>query len=348
MREILAVIAAATSAVLVATPALASGDPPRLPATPVQVPPPQAHHHGPIDLRRVVPGVLNTGNWAGYDVQAAAGKHFVGITGSFTVPSLDCADTKMGTSNDAFTDSWVGLEAFGTSNAGLPQDGIESFCTGKSGQFGGSGGYLAWYFVCCSSAHPSLGVFDIPGGITAGQELWFRTLWIPSLSEFQFVVWYGPNASDHITKYVPCWTGLNCADTTAEVITEDPGSGPPADPMVEWPPSYQACLPCIAFPQILYDVGTAQAGDCPPGQTVCGVQLSDGTTGTLFSKTGDWTSNIIGLFNGAPEVAVGDTSAGDGYPDALQSAGAGDSYFGTSCEVRLVGGGIPACPYHNY
>jgi hypothetical protein len=78
-------------------------------------------------------GVTNaTSNWAGYIVRAAPGSSASSVSGSWTVPSVDCATTR-----NAGVMFWVGLG--GINNAPLEQIGTMAYC--RNGQ----PNYAAWY-----------------------------------------------------------------------------------------------------------------------------------------------------------------------------------------------------------
>lgn len=294
-----------------------------------------------------------SGNWSGWTDFAASGKTFTEVDSQIIVPGNNCADTMIGTSGAAFTDSWVGISN-GPVNSALAQDGIESFCTGTSGHFGsGAGGAFAWYIVCCAGPAHGLQNFNLPASaVTPGSALEFRTTWIPNIGApycsggdmpgcYQFVVYYDGGAS-HITKYQPCWAPINCgASAQAEAIVEDPGSGPPADPMIEWTPQ-NGTPPLLVTPNIQFDMTSAASDPA--------VRASDGVYGSMYSKTGEWTLGEIILSQNAPLPLVqsGDLTDGAGAPEPITNLGSGDTSFVVDCGVQLADHSFHPCPYKNY
>lgn len=84
----------------------------------------------PSPLPSGVPVIYST-NWSGY---IATGKTFKSVSGSYSVPSVNCS-----ASPSTFSYHWVGLD--GASNGTVEQDGIGSFCNGSTPY------YFAWAWM---------------------------------------------------------------------------------------------------------------------------------------------------------------------------------------------------------
>jgi hypothetical protein len=80
-------------------------------------------------------------NWAGYAVRKT-GTAFRHVSGTWTVPAVDCAD-----STETFSANWVGLGGYSSSSKALEQLGTESDCTRA-----GTASYSGWFEVVPAAA----------------------------------------------------------------------------------------------------------------------------------------------------------------------------------------------------
>jgi hypothetical protein len=133
MRKISLAIVTAAGLLLFALPAAQASasatGPPKIPGNNT--------HRPSLDQRErngTTPGisVIDNENWSGY---VATGKTFSYVTGSYTVPSVNCTKTPT-----TFSYHWVGLD--GASDGTVEQDGIGSFCNGSTPYYFG----WAWMY----------------------------------------------------------------------------------------------------------------------------------------------------------------------------------------------------------
>lgn len=157
--------------------------------------------------------------WAGYAVTAVSGQTIRYAETTFNVRPIDCHASTLGTSGFAIVDQWVGIDGFGGNT--VEQDGIEGYCNSTSST--AKPAYAAWEAVI----DPGGQGIHFPSGagtIHAGDSLTFSVFWTGSTYQFS----YTNNTTGHSWQVdQPCTTGDTCPNATAEVITEDPGGGPP-------------------------------------------------------------------------------------------------------------------------
>lgn len=258
--------------------------------------------------------------FAGYGVTAVVGKNIVQVTTTFTVPTVLCSDTVVGTSGHAYITPWDGLEA---SNSTLPQTGLYAWCTGPAGHLATSGPfYTAWYYICCSQTVP---LVNYPGQPTlhAGDSLTFETSLNTGTGQYTFTF------TDHATNQVfsatvGCPSDLTCpTPQTAFTVSEAPGGGPPAFPLPHW--AYADCLNCNPK---LYTVDFSGTS----------IVSSDGSQGTLNSLAGEWNNgNLVMSFPGisTPYFIAGYLNGftwKQGFPGPLSTDG---KSFTTGC-IKIV------------
>lgn len=271
-------------------------------------------------LRQRPPPQPGNAPFAGYGVTVVVGKNVVQVTTTFTVPTLFCSDTVVGTSGAAYLTSWDGLEA---PNSTLPQTGIYAWCTGTPGHKATGGPfYSAWYYICCSQVLP---VTNYPGqpALHPGDSLTFETSLNTGTGQYTFTF------TDHATSQVfsattGCPPDLTCqTPISAFTVSEAPGGGPPAYPLPHW--AYADCLNCNPKQYTVNFSGT----------TIVSI---DGTQGTLNTLAGEWNNgNLVMSF---PGEAVPYFTAGylngftwkQGFPGPLSGDG---KSFTTGC-IKVV------------
>jgi hypothetical protein len=201
--------------------------------------------------------VVKSGNWSGYAAVARKGVRLKFISASFSVPSVNCQKSTLGSSGFAYASNWAGLDGF--NSATVEQTGVDSFCDAS-----GNPQYDAWYEL-----FPLQPV--VFSGVSAGDAM--------SASVFYTGSGYSITLTDltsggKIQTTRPCPRGATCKNSSAEVITEDPGM---AAPTVD-----------------LADFGMVNV-------TGAAVTSLNGTHGSLTASS-LWTSSEILMTNSAGKV----------------------------------------------
>jgi len=116
--------------------------------------------HGPIKVHRWRPDMqVDSENWSGY---AVTGSSFTQVLGSWTVPSVNCAETPATRSSNVYASFWVGIDGY-TSNT-VEQIGTDSDCDYT--KQGSDATYYAWY-----EFYPSFS-YEIPSvPVSPGDEM---------------------------------------------------------------------------------------------------------------------------------------------------------------------------------
>lgn len=153
-------------------------------------------------------GTYESSNWAGYAVTAKGGKTIPEVNDVFTVPSLNCSRSTIGSSGYAYEADWAGLDGF--VDATVEQDGVDAYCTSTTG----APTYYAWYEM-----YP-LDPVAFSGAINPGDaiSIEIRRSGSDYVLDFEDVT---TGAGFSTTQACP--SGSTCEDNSAEVITEDPG-----------------------------------------------------------------------------------------------------------------------------
>jgi hypothetical protein len=84
---------------------------------------------------------VTSSNWAGYAARRT-GVAFHRVSGSWTVPTVDCAS-----GGSAYSANWVGLGGYATTSKALEQLGTESDCSAS-----GKASYSAWFEIVPAAA----------------------------------------------------------------------------------------------------------------------------------------------------------------------------------------------------
>jgi hypothetical protein len=155
--------------------------------------------------RPLTAGTVTSSNWSGYAVTAAAGRTVAKISEEFTVPSVNCADSVIGTSGEAVFSDWAGLDGF--TDATVEQAGTGAFCTSTTS----APTYFAFYEM-----YPEAGVTF--SGVNPGDAIEVNihktgSDWSLSLTD--------RTNGGVISTVQACPSGSSCPDASAEVITED-------------------------------------------------------------------------------------------------------------------------------
>jgi Peptidase A4 family len=208
----LIVVAAAAAVVAMAPAASAS--------TSSATPAPSFHLHG-FHLvtgarlpRTVLPhlpdnAVADSSNWSGYAAVAKPDVALRYVQTTFTVPTINCAKTPIGSSGQNYAAEWVGLDGF--NSATVEQTGVDSICNSSSGPATNQ----AWYEMF--PLDPV--VFS---GVNPGDTIFVSVYYDSSTKDYQLTLDDKTTGATMETNQ-PCPSGSTCDRNSAEVIEEDPG-----------------------------------------------------------------------------------------------------------------------------
>jgi hypothetical protein len=145
-------------------------------------------------------------NWSGYAAAADSGVRIRFVSANFTIPSLNCANSPLGSSGSAYVGHWAGLDGF--SDATAEQTGVDAFCDSS-----GTPAYYAWYEM-----YPLAPVAFT--GVNPGDAIHVSVFFDGSAYN---LVLTDLTTGSFINTTQPCPSGSTCRNKSAEVITEDPG-----------------------------------------------------------------------------------------------------------------------------
>jgi hypothetical protein len=145
-------------------------------------------------------------NWSGYAAAADSGVRIRFVSANFTVPSLNCANSPLGSSGSAYAGHWAGLDGFNDATA--EQTGVDAFCDSS-----GTPAYYAWYEM-----YPLAPVAFT--GVNPGDAIHVSVFFDGSAYN---LVLTDLTTGGFINTTQPCPSGSTCRNKSAEVITEDPG-----------------------------------------------------------------------------------------------------------------------------
>ncbi len=180
--------------------------------------PPPVHVFGNFRLARVqIPrthlphlvrsaGTYISENWAGYAVTARGGKTIPQVNDTFTVPSVNCAASPIG-SGGTYVYDWAGFD--GLVNNTVEQEGIAVYCASSTS----APEYVSFYEMYPLAPVTFTGVS--PGDAISVQSKRVGSSYVLSLTDITM--------GGGFTTTQSCPSGSVCKDNSAEVITEDPG-----------------------------------------------------------------------------------------------------------------------------
>ena len=145
-------------------------------------------------------------NWSGYAAAADSGVRIRFVSANFTIPSLNCANSPLGSSGSAYAGHWAGLDGFNDATA--EQTGVDAFCDSS-----GTPAYYAWYEM-----YPLAPVAFT--GVNPGDAIHVSVFF--DGSSYNLVL-TDLTTGGFINTTQPCPSGSTCRNKSAEVITEDPG-----------------------------------------------------------------------------------------------------------------------------
>jgi Peptidase A4 family len=213
MRKVITITAAAIAVLAAAAPAMAATGSPAGPKPTVKVSGlslarvtlPRTH------LPHLTPHALVTSsNWSGYAAVAKKHVRLRYVSASFTIPSVNCKKSTLGSQQLAYASNWVGLDGFNSNT--VEQAGVDSYCDSTR-----TPQYDAWYEM-----YPLAPV--VYDGVNPGDAI--------TVSVYLNGSKYNLSLTDLTTgakmqTSQPCPSHSTCRDASAEVITEDPGSAEP-------------------------------------------------------------------------------------------------------------------------
>jgi Peptidase A4 family len=155
-------------------------------------------------------GSASSGNWSGYVDIANKGVAIRYVTSDFNIPNLNCANSTNGTNGQNWFSSWTGLD--GWTDGTVEQQGIEDTCNGGSATL--------YVFYEMYPANPV--VFT---GAGFGDALQSSTYYNTSTGDYTLDVTDLTQSGAGVTETIKC--AGTCHNSSAEVISEAPGGGPP-------------------------------------------------------------------------------------------------------------------------
>jgi Peptidase A4 family len=160
-----------------------------------------SHNAGAHIAQMITDGAAATSaHWSGYVDAAARSLHFKSISSSFTVPSVNCANSPDG----SFAAFWAGLDGWADST--VEHVGVLGSCSG------GSASYLAFYQMSPLLPVAFSGVS--PGDAVSASVVYNAPTWTLTLTDI--------TTGGSVNTTQSCPTGSTCRNRSAEVIAEAP------------------------------------------------------------------------------------------------------------------------------
>jgi uncharacterized membrane protein len=150
-----------------------------------------------------------SGNWSGYVVTAKTGSTIRYVSTDFNVPNLNCAESTPGP-NGSWYSSWAGLD--GWTDGTVEQEGTEAYCSG------GNQGLYVFYEM-----YPAGPV--VFTGAAPGDALQTSTYFNSGSRKYSLIVSDLTQSGAGVAVTLSC--ASTCNNTSAEVVSEAPGGGPP-------------------------------------------------------------------------------------------------------------------------
>ena len=166
----------------------------------------------PPDLSGKPKATEYSDNWAGYAASANAGIQLTTVGGDFNIPSVNCAKSPVGSSGYAYDAHWVGLD--GLTDGTVEQTGVDAYCTSS-----GTPGYFAWYEM-----YPLNPVAF--SGVNPGDAITTTVTYNPTAKTYHMNL-TDVTTGGSVTSTQSCPSGSTCENTSAEMISEDPGGAVP-------------------------------------------------------------------------------------------------------------------------
>ncbi len=159
-----------------------------------------------VQRRGVKASTVNSTNWSGYALTAKSGQTIKRVQVAFSVPSLNCAASTIGTGGAAVFSDWTGLDGF--TNGTVEQTGIGAECASATATSVPT--YFGFYEM-----FPAVAVTF--GGISAGDAM---VAIVQKVSTGWELVLQDRTTGASMTTVQACPSGSTCKDANGEVITE--------------------------------------------------------------------------------------------------------------------------------
>jgi hypothetical protein len=204
-------------------------------------------------------------NWSGHAVAACSHCAIRYVTAEFNVPSVNCARSPLGSSGLAAASQWVGLDGYSSNT--VEQEGVTGLCDSS-----GTPTYYAWYEM-----FPQAPVTF--SGISPGDDIRAATYFDyfnDSHRHMYNLVLTDVTTGGFFNVWLSCPSGSTCRNSSAEVITEDPGGA------------------------VRGGVNLADFG----GENFTGTRVTsrDGSKASLSTKPGYWATHQIFMVNPSGRV----------------------------------------------
>lgn len=180
----------------------------------VHLPPTHLPHVRPASPASPANGTFVSNNWAGYGITSRGGHIIPQVNDTFIVPDINCADSTIGSFGAAYVADWAGFDGLVAASGTVEQEGVDAYCTSTSAP----ATYFDWYEMF--PLDPVVEGTVSPGDAISVESARSGADYVLSLTDMT-------SASGFSTTQ-PCPSGSTCLDTSAEVITEDPGGAVPA------------------------------------------------------------------------------------------------------------------------
>jgi hypothetical protein len=171
-----------------------------------------------INKRTVKAATVTSSNWSGYEISANAGQTIKKVQALFNVPSINCANSTLGTGGDALWSDWVGLDGF--SNMTVEQTGVAAECTSTTGP--------PTYFGFNEMFPNPATTFT---GISPGDAI---VVVVQKVSGHWQLVLQDRTTGGTVSTTQACPAGSTCSDANGEVITEDFNNSVPVDNLADF------------------------------------------------------------------------------------------------------------------
>jgi Peptidase A4 family len=199
---------------------------------------------------RAAVAVAYSGNWSGYADSARQNVVLRYVQADWKIPQVNCALSSAGSAGQATSSDWVGLDGY--SSTTVEQTGTTTVCDGSLTPH-----YYAWYEMY--PLNP-VAFSDVGPGDAVDAAVYFN-------GSAYTITPTDLTSGGQINVTQKCPAGSRCQNSSAEVITEDPGRSAP-------------------------EVGLADFGQAT--FTAARVTSRNGTHGTLGTE-GLWTSARVQL-----------------------------------------------------
>jgi Peptidase A4 family len=209
-------------------------------------------------------------NWSGHAIATCSTCAVRYVTAEFNVPTVNCANSPLGSSGVAAASHWVGLDGYNSST--VEQEGVTGYCDST-----GNPTYYAWYEM-----FPRAPVTF--SGISPGDDIrastYFDFFNDGHLHMYNLVL-TDVTTGGFFNVWLSCPSGSTCKNSSAEVISEDPGGA------------------------VSGGVNLANFG----GANFTGTTVTsrDGSKGTLATRPNYWTTHQIFMVNPSGKLMANTT-----------------------------------------